>query len=70
MVPGFTERECLAAEARRRELLDRAARERSLHAQPRTRARRASAATGGSRATTFMIWVRSLKLAPTAPSGH
>ncbi|MDP9356159.1 MAG: hypothetical protein M3R02_12930 [Chloroflexota bacterium] len=70
MVPGFTERECLAAEVRRRELLERAARERSLPAQPRQPVRRASAATGGSLATTFMIWVRSLKLALSVPSGR
>ncbi len=70
MVPGFTERECRAAELRRRDLLVQAARARSLTTQTSTPVRRVRRATSGGLATTFAAWVRWLRLTSAAPSGH
>ncbi len=70
MVPGFTERECRAAELRRRDLLVQAALARSLTAHTSTPVRRVRRATSGDLATAFAAWIRWLRLAPAAPSGH
>lgn len=69
MVPGFTERECLAAELRRRELLERAAREQSVlpHGLKRTRT---LVDVRGFAAAMFTHLVRWTGPVPSAPSGR
>ncbi len=70
MVPGFTERECRAADLRRQDLLVQAARERSLTTPSRTPVRRTSLETGRGLAGRFAVWIRAMTPVPNAPSGR